>query len=109
MARPVKKIDLTELEKLYGMQCTDREVAAYLNISVKTLERRKKIQKFADASSAKAKGRVSVRRMLFVLGAKGNIAAAIFLAKNVLGYKDYVRNEHSGPDGGQSQSVPRRS
>ena len=33
-------------------------------------------------------------------GAKGNIAAAIFLAKNVLGYKDYVSNEHSGPDGG---------
>ena len=32
MARPVKKIDLTELEKLYGMQCTDREVAAYLGI-----------------------------------------------------------------------------
>ncbi len=101
MARPTKKIDLTELEKLYGMQCTDREVAAYLGISVKTLERRKKIPKFADVmDSAKAKGRVSVRRMLFMQGAKGNIAAAIFLAKNVLGYKDYVSNEHSGPDGG---------
>ena len=101
MARPAKKIDLTELEKLYGMQCTDREVAAYLGISVKTLERRKKIPKFADVmDSAKAKGRVSVRRMLFMQGAKGNIAAAIFLAKNVLGYKDYVSNEHSGPDGG---------
>jgi hypothetical protein len=101
MARPVKKIDLSELEKLYGMQCTDREVAAYLGISVKTLERRKKIQKFADVmDAAKAKGRVSVRRMLFALGAKGHIAAAIFLAKNILGYKDYVSNEHSGPDGG---------
>jgi hypothetical protein len=101
MARPTKKIDLVELEKLYGMQCTDREVAAYMGISVKTLERRKKIQKFADVmDGAKAKGRVSVRRMLFIQGAKGNIAAAIFLAKNVLGYKDYVSNEHSGPDGG---------
>ena len=50
--------------------------------------------------SAKAKGRVSVRRMLFSQGAKGNVAAAIFLAKNVLGYKDYFANEHSGPDGG---------
>ena len=59
MARPAKKIDLNELEKLYGMQCTDREVAAYLGISVKTLERRKKIQKFADVmDAAKAKGRV---------------------------------------------------
>jgi hypothetical protein len=50
--------------------------------------------------SAKAKGRVSVRRMLFSQGAKGNVAAAIFLAKNMLGYKDYFANEHSGPDGG---------
>ena len=33
------------------------------------------------------------------LASNGNIAAAIFLAKNLLGYKDYVRNEHSGPDG----------
>jgi hypothetical protein len=38
--------------------------------------------------------------MLFSQGAKGNVAAAIFLAKNVLGYKDYFSNEHSGPDGG---------
>ena len=38
--------------------------------------------------------------MLFTLAAKGNVAAAIFLAKNLLGYKDYFANEHSGPDGG---------
>ena len=48
----------------------------------------------------RAKGRVSVRRMLFTLAAKGNVAAAIFLAKNLLGYKDYFSNEHSGPEGG---------
>jgi hypothetical protein len=101
MARPRKKIDLNELEKLYTLQCTDKEVAAHLDVSVKTIERRKKIKKFAEAiDAAKAKGRVSVRRMLFSQGAKGNIAAAIFLAKNLLGYKDYFTNEHSGPDGG---------
>src|ERR1700722_7163906 len=101
MARPKKKIDLNELEKLYTLQCTDKEVAAHLDVSVKTIERRKKIKKFAEAiDAAKAKGRVSVRRMLFSQGAKGNVAAAIFLAKNLLGYKDYFANEHSGPDGG---------
>jgi hypothetical protein len=101
MARPRVKIDLGELEKLYQLQCTDKEVAAFLGISVKTLERRKKVAKFAEATdAAKAKGRVPVRRMLFALGAKGNVAAAIFLAKNLLGYKDYFTNEHSGPDGG---------
>jgi hypothetical protein len=31
--------------------------------------------------------------------AKGNAPAAIFLAKNLLGYRDVQRNEHSGPDG----------
>jgi hypothetical protein len=33
------------------------------------------------------------------LAAKGNPAANIFLAKNLLGYRDYFRNEHSGPEG----------
>jgi hypothetical protein len=52
---------------------------------------------------ARAKGRVSVRRSLFRLAANGNIAAAIFLAKNLLGYRDVVANEHSGPDGSAIQ------
>ena|SRR5580704_5899850 len=107
MPRPKLRIEIAELEKLYQLQCTDKEVAAFLGISVKTLERRKKIQKFAEAmDGAKAKGRVSIRRMLFTLGAKGNVAAAIFLAKNLLGYKDYFTNEHSGPDGGPIQIGP---
>jgi len=95
------KIDLAELEKLYGMQCTDEEVAGFLGISTRTLARRKQVKKNAEVvDRAKAKGRVSVRRFLFRQAANGNIAAAIFLAKNVLGYKDVVSNEHSGPEGG---------
>ena len=53
----------------------------------------------------RAKGRVSVRRNLFRLAAAGNVAAAIFLAKNLLGYKDFVTNEHSGPGGAPSRST----
>jgi len=101
MARPRVKIDLTELEKLYGMQCTDDEVAAFLGISTRTLTRRKQVKKTAEViDRAKAKGRVSVRRDLFRLAASGNVAASIFLAKNLLGYRDVRSNEHSGPDGG---------
>jgi hypothetical protein len=33
----------------------------------------------------------------FRLAANGNVAAAIFLAKNLLRYKDVFSNEHSGP------------
>ena len=48
----------------------------------------------------KAQGRLSLRRNLWGLAKKGNPAANIFLAKNLLGYRDVVSNEHSGPGGG---------
>ena len=101
MARPKTKIDLAELEKLCGMQCTDEEIAAFFTVSTLTIVRRRLIPKFRDImDQARAKGRVSVRRSLFKLAAAGNVAAAIFLAKNLLGYRDVVANEHSGPGGG---------
>ena len=100
MARPKAKIDLAELEKLCAMQCTDEEIAAFFGVSTKTVERRRKVQRFSDVmEQARAKGRVSVRRSLFRLASNGNVAASIFLAKNLLGYRDVVANEVSGPDG----------
>ena len=101
MARPKVKIDFDDVEKLYTMQCTDDEAAAFLGISTRTLSRRRQSnKKLAEAiECGKAKGRMSVRRSLFRMAANGNVAAAIFLAKNLLGYKDIVSNEHSGPDG----------
>src|SRR5690242_16103592 len=101
MGRPATEIDLNELEKLCGMQCTDEEVAAFFNVSTKTIERRRKVARFSEVMDrARAKGRVSVRRSLFKLAAAGNIAAAIFLAKNLLGYRDVVNTEHTGLSGG---------
>lgn len=100
MARPEAKIDTVELEKLCGMQCTDEEVAAFCGVSTRTIVRRRLVPKFRDImDQARAKGRVSVRRNLFKQSHAGNIAATIFLAKNLLGYKDFVSNEHSGPGG----------
>ncbi len=104
MARPVVKIDLTELEKLYAMQCTDEEVAAFFSVSTRTIERRRQVKQVGEAMDrAKAKGRVSVRRSLFRLAANGNIAASIFLAKNLLGYRDVMNTEHSGLAGAPIQ------
>ena len=66
MARPKAKIDLVELEKLCAMQCTDEEIAAFFGVSTKTVERRRKVQRFSDVmEQARAKGRVSVRRNCF--------------------------------------------
>lgn len=104
MARPEAKIDLAELEKLCGMQCTDEEIAAFFGVSTRTIERRRKVKRFSEVmENAKAKGRVSVRRSLFKLAANGNVAAAIFLSKNLLGYRDVVNTEHTGLAGGPIQ------
>jgi len=108
MARPEANIDLVELEKLCSMQCTDEEVAAFFGVSTRTIERRRKVEKFREImDNAKAKGRISVRRSLFRLAANGNIAAAIFLAKNLLGYRDVINNELSGLAGGAIQIAAR--
>jgi len=98
------KIDLAEVEKLCALQCTDEEIASFFTVSPRTIERRKKQPAFAEAMArGKARGRLSLRRSLWGLAAKGNPAANIFLSKNLLGYKDYFSNEHSGPDGGPIQ------
>jgi hypothetical protein len=99
--RKAVHIDLVELEKLSALQCTDEEVAAFLHVTVRTIERRRQQQPaFAAAMDrGRAKGRISVRRTLHAQAAQGSVAAAIFLAKNLLGYRDVHRNEHSGPDG----------
>lgn len=94
-------IDSAELEKLCALQCTDAEIASFFGVTARTLERRKKQSAFAEAMDrGKARGKTSLRRSLFGLAMKGNPAANIFLAKNLLGYKDYFANELSGPDGG---------
>ena len=102
--RKAIKIDLELLEKLCTLQCTDVELAGFFGINVRTIERNKKKPAFAAAMErGRAKGRVSVRRYLFEQAAKGNAPSTIFQAKNLLGFKDYVSSEHSGPEGG---SIP---
>ena len=99
--RKAVNIDLEQLEKLCSLQCTDDELASVLGVSVRTIERRKNQSAFAEAMArGKAKGKVSLRRNLWALAAKGNPAANIFLAKNLLNMRDYFVNELSGPDGG---------
>jgi len=104
MPRPKTKIDLEELGKLCGLQATNEEIAAFFGVSAKTIERRRELPKFREMmDQARAKGRVSVRRNLFKLANGGNVAAAIFLAKNLLGYRDVVNTEHTGLAGGPIQ------
>jgi hypothetical protein len=108
MGRPESKIDLVELERLCNMQSTDEEVAAFFSVSTRTIERRRLQPRFAEIMDrARAKGRISIRRHLFRMAAANNVAAAIFLAKNLLGYKDVVNTEHTGLAGGPIQIASR--
>ena len=88
--RKPSSIALGELEKLCGLQCTDEDVAGFFGVKVRTIERRRQREPaFAAAMErGRAKGRVSVRRLLHVQAFKGNTAALIFLGKNVLDYRD---------------------
>ena len=98
------EIDQAELERLCAMQCTEVEIAAWFGVSRKTIERRRKnTQFFETMERGKAKGRVTLRRNLWKLASSGNVAACIFLSKNLLGYTDYLRTEHSGLSGGPIQ------
>lgn len=63
--RKPMKIDLEQVEKLCGLQCTDEELASFFGVSVSTTERRKNNPAFAAAmAQGKAKGRLSLRRNL---------------------------------------------
>jgi hypothetical protein len=44
--RKTINIDLAEMEKLCGLQCTDEEMAAWFGISPRTIERRRKQSNF---------------------------------------------------------------
>jgi hypothetical protein len=91
------EIDLVELEKLCQLSCTDEEIAAWFNTSVRTIERRRKEPRFAEIMArGKARGRISVRRMQMKLLEQGNATMGVWLGKQLLGQRDQIATEVSG-------------
>jgi hypothetical protein len=98
------QIDVVELEKLCALQCTHAELAAWFNVSPRTIEARRKQPQFYEAMErGKAKGRISVRRAQMRLLESGNATMGVWLGKQLLGQKDIVTNEHTGSAGGPIQ------
>ena len=82
-------IDLSELERLCAIQCTDEEIAAWFGVSTRTIERRRLEPEFAEVMErGKARGRISVRRMQMKLLEEGNATMGVWLGKQVLGQVD---------------------
>ena len=93
MGRPRKDIDWKLFDELCKIQCTEIEIAACLNVSVDTLERRCKEKyesTFADVYAQKREGgKTSLRRAQWLSAIEGkNTAMQIFLGKNMLGQAD---------------------
>ncbi len=96
--RKPAKIDLADLEKLCGLQCTDEEIAAWFGVHTKTIERRRKVAAFAEVMErGRMKGRISLRRAQMRL-AETNPTMMIWLGKQYLSQKD--RQEFTGANGG---------
>jgi hypothetical protein len=97
--KPVE-IDLTELEKLCSLQCTDEELAAWFGVTTRTIEKRRKQPAFAEVMArGRAKGRISVRRAQMKLLESGNATMGVWLGKQLLAQRDVCPVELSGPNG----------
>ena len=99
-------IDLNELEKLCSLQCSDEEIAAWFNVSVRTIQNRRQQRQFAKVMRrGKAKGCISVRRAQMRLLEAGNGTIAVWLGKTLLGQRDTL--QISGANGGPIQTESR--
>jgi hypothetical protein len=98
--RKATPIDLVELEKVATMGCTDSDVAGFFNVSVRTIEqRRKNNPEFAEAMNRGwAKCHMSVRRAQMKWMEKSP-AMCIWLGKQLLGQRDVTPIELTGAQG----------
>lgn len=91
MARPRKKIDPDQVAKLAQIQCTMVEIAAVLQCSVDTLERR-----FAETiKRSREQGHASLKRAQYKAAIDGNVTMLIWLGKQLLGQNDVIHTELS--------------
>lgn len=99
--RPRADIDLAELEKLCGLQCTQPDLAGWFGVHLHTIENRVKDDTKLDLNGEQltfrevmdrgyAKGRVSLRRKQMENADNGNATMQIWLGKNILGQRDNI-------------------
>lgn len=85
VGRPKKLIDYESVEKLAMLMCTEEEIANYLGISARTLQKDKEFLRIYKKGLDF--GKMSLRRTQFKLAQKSS-AMAIFLGKQYLGQSD---------------------
>lgn len=90
---PKKVIDKEVLRKLCEIQCTQKEMAYVLGVSVDTLNRNYR----EDIDLGKTMGKVALRRAQWRNATeKNNVTMQIWLGKNILNQTDAPLDEESG-------------
>jgi len=98
--RPKLEIDGDLVEKLAGIGCPNKEIAAIVGCSVDTLDRH-----FAEViAKGRENGKTRLRKKQIEVALAGNVTMLIFLGKNMLGQAD--KQEISGPDGTPVMQLP---
>lgn len=85
--RPKKEIDYATVEKLANIQCTQEEIASFLGISVRTLQRDEQFMELFN--KGRESGKMSLRRIQWKHAEK-SASMAMFLGKQYLGQRDNV-------------------
>jgi hypothetical protein len=88
--RPKKEIDYDTVEKLASIMATQEEIATFLDMSVKTLQRDEEFCRIYKKGLEK--GRMSIRRQQYKSAEGGNVTMQIWLGKQYLNQRD--RNEY---------------
>lgn len=85
--RPKKEIDYDTVTKLANIQCTQQEIASFLNIGLRTLQRDEKFMEIFE--KGRENGKASLRRIQWKHAEK-SASMAIFLGKQYLGQRDNI-------------------
>lgn len=82
------------IEQMGKMACTEQEIASFLGVHIKTIERDEKaISRYRKGlDTAKS----SLRRKQMEVALSGNVVMLIWLGKQLLGQKDSVVTTHLG-------------
>lgn len=94
--------------KLYaGLGSTQEQIAIMIGISVDTLGRNEAAHAAWEEGQAETIAKVAGSLVKKALN--GDTASAIFYLKTQAGWRETVRNEHSGPDGGPIKTETRNA
>ena len=91
--RPKIEIDYATVEKLANIQCTQDEIASFLGVSTRTLQRDEKFMELFN--KGRDNGKMSLRRIQWK-HAEQSATMAIWLGKQYLGQKDIIEATTTG-------------